>query len=91
MGGGGVHGKGERNDHIEHIETISPRVADSPVVVAPGGLVLVKDAVTLVQVAQFWPEVVMHIERLYWFPLHGDVPDLSRRRGLRAEVRGGGT
>ena len=61
--------------------TTAPPWPHAPVVVAPGGLILVKDAVALVQVAELGPQVVVHIERLYRLALHGHIPNLGDKQG----------
>ena len=38
---------------------------------------LVKDAIILVQVTQLLTEVFVDIDRLDWFVLHGNIPNLQ--------------
>jgi len=38
---------------------------------------LVKDAIILVQVAQLLTEMFVDIDRLDWFVLHSDIPNLE--------------
>lgn len=42
-----------------------------------GTFKLVENAIILVQIAQFTSQVIVHVDRLYRFRLHVDVPNLE--------------
>lgn len=59
---------------------------DLVVVRTPERLKLVKDAIVLVEVAQFRPDVLVDRNRLHRLVLHVDVPDLQREVVSREDV-----
>ena len=58
----------------------------SPIVAAERALKLVKDAVVLVEVAQFLTQMVVDIDCLDRLVLHGDIPDFECEVIARQDV-----
>lgn len=60
--------------------------SDSLSVTAECTFKLVKDTIILVQVAKLLTEMIMNVDSLDWFVLHGDIPNLERQVITRQDV-----